>query len=102
MFEKDSQETCQMRRRREQTMTQETEKIIDKMIAHAKEAAKGTVGRYKMRALLRRRVIEAVEFQFKEGLELSDLGALLPPEIMIELIANPKPLFEKTAKKIRL
>jgi len=75
----------------EQTKTQETEKIIDDMIAHAKEAGMGTIDRHEMRALLRRRVIEAVEFQFKEGLELSDLGALLPPENMIELIANPKP-----------
>jgi hypothetical protein len=46
------------------------------------------VGSYELRAVLCRRAIEAVERQFKEGLELSDLGALLPPENMIDLIAN--------------
>lgn len=66
-------------------MTDNTEKIINEMITRAPD---GETDRNKLRALLRRRVIEAVESQFKEGLEFSDLGAVLPPERMIDLIAN--------------
>ena len=40
------------------------------------------------RALLRRRIIQAIEYQFKEGLELSQEGIILSPEAMIDLIAN--------------
>jgi hypothetical protein len=61
-----------------------TEKIIDEMTAKAPD-----LSRDELRALLRRRVIDAVVFQFREGLELSDLGAMLPPKSMIALIANP-------------
>jgi hypothetical protein len=68
-------------------MTKETERIIDEMIDYAHIQGRD-LNRYEMRALLRRRVIEAVQLQFKEGLEFSDMGALLPPENMIDLIAN--------------
>jgi hypothetical protein len=67
------------------TMTSETEKIIDGMIARTPESK---TDRIKLRALLRRRVIEAVGYQFKEGLELTDIGTLLQPENMINLIAD--------------
>jgi hypothetical protein len=73
-------------------MTQETEKIIDEIIARAHTQGgnryETIMNRYEMRALLRRRAIEAVELQFREGLELSDIGVLLPPGSMIDLIAN--------------
>jgi hypothetical protein len=46
------------------------------------------VDRAKLIGLIRCRVIEAVKYQFKEGLELSDMGAIMPPEMMIDLIAN--------------
>jgi len=41
-------------------------------------------------AMLRRYVIIAINNQFKEGLELTDIGATLPPDTMIGLIANGK------------
>jgi hypothetical protein len=74
----------------------EIEKIIDEMAARAhpqggdRNEMRALLRRpvIELRAILRRRVIEAVVFQFKEGLELSDLGATLPPENMIGLIAN--------------
>jgi hypothetical protein len=73
-------------------MTTETEKIIDETAARAHpqggDRYEKILNRYEMRALLRRRVIEAVQHQFKEGLEFSDLGAILPPENMIDLISN--------------
>ena len=40
------------------------------------------------RVLLRRRVVQAIESQFKEGLELSQEGVILSPAAMVDLIAN--------------
>jgi hypothetical protein len=67
-----------------ETMITDTEKIIGEITAKAPD-----LSRDELRALLRRRVIDAVAFQFREGLEFSNLGALLPPKSMIDLIAHP-------------
>jgi hypothetical protein len=61
----------------------ETEKFIDMLAAKTNSADKA-----KLAALMRCRVIEAVKFQFKEGLELSGMGAVMSPEMMVDLIAN--------------
>ena len=75
----------------------EIERIIDELMIHAKIAhagetwqplQDGTIDRAKWRALLRCRVMEAIEHQFKEGLEFSDLGTIVHPPVMFNLIAN--------------
>jgi len=74
----------------------ETEKIIDELMIHAQAKhhgmyeglQSGAIDRRKYNALTRRRIIEAIHFQFKEGLELSDIGCFLSPEAMINVIQN--------------
>jgi predicted amino acid dehydrogenase len=61
----------------------ETEKFIDGLAAKTNSADKA-----KLAALTRRKAIEAVKFQFKEGLELFGMGVFMSPETMIDLIAN--------------
>ncbi|MCL2008552.1 MAG: hypothetical protein FWG77_10765 [Treponema sp.] len=43
---------------------------------------------FKLRALLRRRIIEAIEYQFKEGLEFTDCGFTIYPPVLIELLVK--------------
>jgi len=45
--------------------------------------------------LIRKKVIEAICFQFKSGIEFESMGTL-PPETMINLIANYKENGEAT------
>jgi len=74
----------------------EMKKIIDEMTIKAQGnfhgfyegLNKGLIDRQQYRAILRQRVIEAIEFQFKEGLEFTDLGATLHVENMIYLISD--------------
>ena len=77
-------------------MTDNTEQIIDEVMIHAQGKHNGfyeglqdgTIDRRKYNALTRRRIIEAIHFQFKEGLELSDIGCIIHPAAMINLIQN--------------
>ena len=61
----------------------ETERLIDGLAAKT-----NSEDRANLIGLIRRRAIEATIYQFKEGLELSDMGAVMPPETIIDLIAN--------------
>ncbi|MCL2411857.1 MAG: hypothetical protein FWC97_09470 [Treponema sp.] len=77
-------------------MTKDTEQIIDEVMIHAQGEHNGfyeglqdsTIDRRKYNALTRRRIIEAIRFQFKAGLELSDIGCIVSPEAMFNLIQN--------------
>ena len=69
-------------------MYTETERTIDEMFISTMAHYGGAYDRNQWKALLRRRVIEAIEHHFKTGLEFSDIGAVMPPETMIDLIAN--------------
>ena len=44
--------------------------------------------RNKWRAIMRRRIIEGIEQQFKNGIVFSDIGVIIHPGNMIDLIAN--------------
>jgi len=61
----------------------ETEKFIDGLAAKTDGADLAN-----LIGLIRRRIIEAIHFQFKEGLELSDIGSIIHPAAMINLIQN--------------
>jgi len=74
----------------------ETEQIIDDVMIHAQGKHNGfyeglqdgAIDRRKYNALTRRRIIEAIHFQFKEGLEMSGIGCVISLEAMINLIQN--------------
>jgi len=91
-------------------MTDNTKQIIDEVMIHAQGKHNsfyeglqdGTIDRRKYTALARRLIIKAIHFQFKKGLELSDIGCVISPEAMIDLIHNYNDQGEKLKQEITL